>query len=95
MRILRICSARSPKCGDCVLNDICPKNIEYKDSVMYIERTLNNGKVRKGIVAAIDLENYKFVGWYTEPNGQGKHIMGGCFAPEYDHTLYAYIKTVE
>lgn len=33
---------------------------EYKDSVMYIERTLNNGKVRKGIVAAIDLENYKF-----------------------------------
>lgn len=36
-----------------------------------------------------------FVGWYTEPNGQGKHIMGGCFAPEYDHTLYAYIKTVE
>ncbi len=33
---------------------------EYKNSVMYIERTLNNGKVRKGIVAAIDLENYKF-----------------------------------
>ena len=33
---------------------------EYSDSVMYIERTLNNGKVRRGIVAAIDLENYKF-----------------------------------
>ncbi len=33
---------------------------EYKNSVIYIERTLNNGKVRRGIVAAIDLENYKF-----------------------------------
>ena len=33
---------------------------EYKNSVMYIERALNNGKVRKGIVASIDLENYKF-----------------------------------
>ncbi|MBQ7953454.1 MAG: DUF1015 domain-containing protein [Clostridia bacterium] len=33
---------------------------EYKNSVMYIERTLNNGKVRKGIVASIDLEDYKF-----------------------------------
>ena len=33
---------------------------EYKDSFIYIERTLNNGKVRRGIVASIDLENYKF-----------------------------------
>lgn len=33
---------------------------EYKNSVIYIERKLNNGKVRKGIVASIDLENYKF-----------------------------------
>lgn len=33
---------------------------EYKNSLIYIERTLNNGKVRKGIVGAIDLENYKF-----------------------------------
>lgn len=33
---------------------------EYKNSVIYIERTLNNGKVRKGFVCAIDLENYKF-----------------------------------
>lgn len=33
---------------------------EYKNSFIYVERTLNNGKVRKGIVGAIDLENYKF-----------------------------------
>lgn len=33
---------------------------EYKSSVIYIERTLNNGKVRKGVVATIDLENYNF-----------------------------------
>ena len=33
---------------------------EYKNSIIYIERKLNNGKVRRGIVAAIDLENYKF-----------------------------------
>lgn len=33
---------------------------ECKASLLYIERTLNNGKMRKGIVGAIDLENYKF-----------------------------------
>lgn len=33
---------------------------ECKASLLYIERTLNNGKVRKGIVGAIDLEDYKF-----------------------------------
>ncbi len=33
---------------------------EYTNSIIYIERKLNNGKVRKGIVCAIDLENYKF-----------------------------------
>lgn len=33
---------------------------EYKNSFIYLERTMNNGKVRKGIVGAIDLENYKF-----------------------------------
>lgn len=33
---------------------------EYKDSLFYIERTLQNGKVRRGIVGAIDLEEYDF-----------------------------------
>lgn len=33
---------------------------EYNNSLIYIERTLNNGKVRRGIVGAIDLEDYKF-----------------------------------
>ena len=33
---------------------------EHKNSYIYIERTLNNGKVRKGVIGAVDLENYKF-----------------------------------
>lgn len=33
---------------------------EVKSSVIYIERTLNNGKVRKGLVLACDLESYEY-----------------------------------
>lgn len=33
---------------------------EIKNSVIYIERTLNNGKVRKGLVLACDLEAYEY-----------------------------------
>ena len=33
---------------------------EYKDSFVYVERTLQNGSIRKGVVGAIDLENYDF-----------------------------------
>lgn len=33
---------------------------EYKDSYVYVERTLQNGSIRKGVVGAIDLENYDF-----------------------------------
>lgn len=33
---------------------------EYKDSYVYVERTLQNGSVRKGVVGAIDLESYDF-----------------------------------
>ncbi len=33
---------------------------EIKDAIIYIERTLNNGKVRKGIVLACDLEEYEY-----------------------------------
>ncbi len=33
---------------------------EIKDSIIYIERTLNNGKVRKGLVLACDLEAYEY-----------------------------------
>ncbi len=31
---------------------------EYKDSIIYVERRLSNGKIRKGIIGKIDLENY-------------------------------------
>lgn len=33
---------------------------EIKDSYIYVERTLANGKIRKGLVGAIDLEIYDF-----------------------------------
>lgn len=33
---------------------------ELKDSLIYVERTIKNGKVRRGIVGCIDLEEYDF-----------------------------------
>ena len=33
---------------------------EYKNSYIYIERTLSSGKVRKGIIGCIDLEDYDY-----------------------------------
>ena len=33
---------------------------EVKDSFIYLERTLNSGKVRRGLMAALDLECYDF-----------------------------------
>ncbi len=34
---------------------------EYKDAYIYIERTQRNGKVRRGIIGAVDLEDYNYV----------------------------------
>lgn len=33
---------------------------EYKNSMVYVERTQSDGKIRRGIVGAIDLEEYDF-----------------------------------
>lgn len=33
---------------------------EYKDSMIYIERTQNDGKVREGLIGVVDLEDYSF-----------------------------------
>ncbi len=33
---------------------------EYKDSLIYVERTQKNGKIRRGIVGTIDLEAYDY-----------------------------------
>lgn len=33
---------------------------EYKDSLIYIRRTQSDGKIREGIVGAIDLEQYDY-----------------------------------
>lgn len=44
------------------MNEYLEKEIfdEIKDSVIYIERTLNDGKIRKGLVLACDLESYQY-----------------------------------
>ncbi len=34
--------------------------VTLKDSLIYVERTMNNGKIRRGVVGAIDLEEYDF-----------------------------------
>ncbi len=55
--------------GDARIEKINAKMQEYidkkifatlKNSLVYVERTLNSGKIRKGIVGAIDLECYDF-----------------------------------
>ena len=33
---------------------------EYRDSMIYIERTQNDGKVREGLIGIVDLEDYSF-----------------------------------
>ena len=33
---------------------------EYKDCMIYVERTLSDGRVRKGLVGKLDLEDYDF-----------------------------------
>ncbi len=44
------------------MNDYLEKDIfdEIENSIIYIERTLNDGKVRKGLVLACDLEAYEY-----------------------------------
>ncbi len=44
------------------MKEYLAKNIfaELKDSLIYIERTVNSGKIRHGLVGAIDLEEYDF-----------------------------------
>ena len=37
----------------------------YENSLVYVERTLQNGKIRRGIVGAIDLEQY-IAGWLVD-----------------------------
>lgn len=46
------------KCMDKYIKDGIFK--EYKNSLIYMERTIDGKKVRKGIVGAIDLEEYDF-----------------------------------
>ena len=40
----------------------CEANVfdTYEDSLIYVERTVLNGKIRKGIVGAVDLEHYDY-----------------------------------
>lgn len=45
-----------------VMNEYIQKGIfkEYKDALILVRRTINNGKVRLGLVGAVDLEDYEF-----------------------------------
>lgn len=51
------------------MNDALGKGLfkEYKDSLIYIERTQSDGKVRQGIVGMIDLEEYDYNKGSTSP----------------------------
>lgn len=42
--------------------DYCKSDVfkKYESSYIYIERTQKNGKVRKGIIGAVDLEDYEY-----------------------------------
>ena len=44
------------------MKEYVEKNIfaTLKNSLIYVERTMNSGKIRRGIVGAIDLEEYDF-----------------------------------
>ena len=33
---------------------------EYKNSMVYVKRTIGNGKIRRGIIGTVDLEEYDF-----------------------------------
>lgn len=35
---------------------------EYKESFIYVERTLQDGNIRRGLIGAVDLEEYEFSG---------------------------------
>ncbi|MBO7359636.1 MAG: DUF1015 domain-containing protein [Clostridia bacterium] len=41
--------------------------VEHRNCGIYIERTLSDGKVRKGLVAAVDLEDYDYSKGSTSP----------------------------
>ena len=51
------------------MNSYLKRNIfeTYNDSYIYVERKLKNGAIRKGIVGAIDLEDYDY-----KPNAKSK-----------------------
>ena len=42
------------------MKEYAPIFKEYKSSMIYVERTFKTGKVRRGIVGAVDLEEYDF-----------------------------------
>lgn len=42
------------------MDEYLPKMVEYKNTFIYVERTIAGGKVRRGLVGAIDLECYDY-----------------------------------
>lgn len=54
---------------------------EYKDSYVYVERKLNSGIIRRGIVGMIDLENYDWVDGSTTPIRATEHTVEDRLPP--------------
>ena len=52
---------RIKKINDC-MSDYLSKDLfnEYTDSLIYVERTQNDGKVREGLIGIVDLEDYSY-----------------------------------
>lgn len=44
------------------MKELLNKNffVEYKDSMIYIERTQSDGKIREGLIGVVDLEDYSY-----------------------------------
>lgn len=51
---------------------------EYKDSMIYLERTQNDGKVREGLMGIVDLEGYSYeVGTRLQSEQQKRLLLKG------------------
>ena len=54
---------------------------EYKDALIYLERTLPSGKIRRGIVGAIDLDAYDFQKGAKSPIRATEETVAGRLPP--------------
>lgn len=81
---------KDPKTESIKINDTMRRYLsgglftEYKDSFIYVERQLNNGTVRRGIVGALDLEAYDWSDGSTTPVRATEHTVEDRLPPRMD-----------